>query len=423
MLLRRGGDFGDEALVIRSVRGTDAQPITVGAYGLPEDGRPVISIAGIDGGSAFVTLRDVELRPHASSCAPGVDCHPCLTVNSSSDVVIEDLYVHDCFSNGIVIGAGAERTAVVGSRIANVHANDGITIHDGEADEPDVGDHHWIADNVIGPMLDDAAEQGIDVAVGGGAHGVAHDVKIVGNSISSIQAGCVMTAYQIEHTWIVANVMGNCPLAPTNAAIHVGNEGGGSADVRGNLLFRNRFANLVASHAGATVRVVRNTFLPDPNERGTWRFTSMAATELMGNVIGASPDQQHVLTLASGTEPYRADDNWYLPRVDGSCAVFGGTLAEWQVRSGLDGRSRCEAVPGLDVPLPTLDPEALRDPSFLGAFVPDPGWAGCDRGIGGIGCDGAPVVEWIPFDDLSDNAGLGWPGPRTIRQRYPLPRE
>lgn len=417
LLFRRGGTWTDsDVFSIDNIDGAHGSPITIGAYG--EGARPTIRAIRVDEAS-YVTVRDFEQT--------GSDNGPCTNVTFSGFVILQDLYVHDCWNNGLHIGKGSHHAVLIDNRVEDIPSNDALVVH--ESSNPtvtrQVGDHFWIVDNVVPGNID---EQGVDVATGGETWDGADDIKIVGNLLSGGGNGCIAIGHGSSRAWIVGNTMAECTRTETAFSMGLsGTEGmysGADYRVVGNIVFHTlmSFVHLAGEEpVRPSLWVHHNTFVSAIQRRPGMRNRTLSAIEFHHNVMRPGDGQSHI-SVDSDSDLLAVDHNQYVPNGSQVCKIQGNTLSDWQSASSLDTSSTCEAADWLsDPPQSEVDDvDGWTSAAFLSHFSPDSDWAGCSEGIGAISCDGVRHIEFEPFEGYSDNDGYGWEGPLIVRQRYTL---
>lgn len=432
ILLRRGRSWGGNLSFDSPVQGAEGARLVVGAYGPLAEPRPQL----IDGvrlrDVAWITVRDLEVE--RISLNDGAN--NCLVY----DNVVHAIVSND-LSNGIVIGNRAHHNAVVQNLVYDIHANDGISIHDknwGDPMEP-VGDAQWIADNVV--VGNSGMEEPIDFASGHDL-GEARDLKIVGNraqcrsvpGLSTLSGGAssgIVVMHEGSHVWIIGNIVSGC----NNRGIGTSaNEEDGHVymHISSNVVFNNGRANNVNVDLEMSDLTFRhNTVVHDQNDRNPVAMRDFARRMIFernivaneehtdwGGWVSVGPDPPSVAIAAM-------DHNWYAD-LSGNApnAIIGGqSLSDWQSATGFDLSSGDAPIPGLSAPTDSwLDPRQWDDPAFLAHFVPDPAFAACQGADtpGAFDCQGNRLgVTFEPHAEL-DNDGYGWEGPLIIQQRYPM---
>ncbi|MBW2523731.1 MAG: right-handed parallel beta-helix repeat-containing protein, partial [Deltaproteobacteria bacterium] len=432
VLLRRGRSWGGSLTLDPPLSAADGARFVVGAYGPLAEPRPQLDSGGVRlRGVAWVTVRDLD----AERISATDEAHH----NLIYDNVVHAITSGD-LNNGIVIGNLAHHNAVVDNLVYDIHANDGISIHDKNWGDPmqPVGDSQWIADNVV--VGNSGMEEPIDFASGHGL-GEAKDVKIVGNraqceaiagtSTLSGRAGSgIVVGHEGSHVWIVGNIVSGCNNRGigTNASAedsHV------HMHISGNVVFNNGVASNVNVDLEMSELTFRhNTVVHDLHDRNPVAMREFARRMTFERNIVAN--EEHTTWggwVSVSPTPSVAiaamDHNWYADLSgDAPHAIVGGlSLSEWQSTTGFDPNSGDDPISGLSVPGSSwLDPRQWNEPAFLAHFVPDSGWPACqgDDTPGAFDCDGNRLgIVFEPHADL-DNDGYGWEGPLIMQQRYPM---
>ncbi len=235
VLFHRGGDWSaDSTLTISGVKGTEAAPVTYGAYGPIGDARPKVGAVRIDKQSSNVTLRDVE--------SAGSTGGPCVAMESADHVIVQNIVAHDCQSNGIHFGGQTSYGTMIDNLVYKVNANDALVIHSPVTLTlaTAVGDHFWIVNNRV---PGEVGEQPVDIATGSDTVPGSRDMKIVGNVLGNGSNGCVSLGHGNSVAWVVGNILGNCTATETSSGVGLGGthkeNSGKSYRVYGNLIFWN----------------------------------------------------------------------------------------------------------------------------------------------------------------------------------------
>ncbi|MCP4782663.1 MAG: hypothetical protein GY903_27170 [Fuerstiella sp.] len=415
-VLFQRGDSWSGKLTIEKVDGKPGKEIVFGAYGPEENPKPSIEGKVTIEQASHIVLRDLEI--HGSTGGA------CVNASFSSYLQVINNDVHDCNSNGIAYHAMVHHTATVDNRVWDIHANDGVSIHDvnwGEDPRP-VGSHHWVIDNMFpGNYHEDA----IDFATNQiGAFPAGEDVKIMGNRITGAKLAGVVSGHDGRHVWIIGNIISQCGQRGAGAIQSTGRR----AMISGNILFNNvRPVSL-----GTRGLRFRNNTLIQSEGVGLRISSTMRDGVIVCNLV--YPLVTHAVVL-TGDQPgnllQKMDYNWFgYPGGQAASRFRVDTtnlhLDKWQAQFGFDANSFSGPLEGVDAPAAAFDPpDAQQGDEFWNHFIPTAGWAGCDTADGVIGamdCDGnRQGLEILPFADYEENDGYGWAGPVIVQQRYPLP--
>ncbi|OPZ16411.1 MAG: hypothetical protein BWZ10_01450 [candidate division BRC1 bacterium ADurb.BinA364] len=425
ILFRRGAKWSKGALNVRGVKGTEQRPIVIGAYGPPDEPRPHIEgckIAIAD--SEHIEVRDLEMS-HSTSGG-------CLSADRSGYLTVYNNIVHDCASNGIVYHAAVHHTATVQNVVYNIQANDGISIHDVNWIDPPqpVGSHHWVIDNIMpGNYREDAIDAATNDWPGGQPAG--EDIKIINNRCYGARLSGIVVGHEARRVWVIGNTISRCGQTGS-MALKLGNETNlALVHVSGNLLVDNVRGVQIRGGSG---RFERNTVIHrEPGRIPVMIDKNADGLAILGNLI---------LTAGAGwiqiddgldkRDAIRMDGNWYgfLPQANDAPQrlTHNGAhdLAAWREGFGWDAHSEFGPVPGIEMP-GEIEPDPTKwDQDFLAAFVPAPQWPGFAMETGPAGAFGRGGerlgMDIQPFEDYEENGGYGWPGPKIVRERHPLPR-
>ncbi|HWB79119.1 MAG TPA: right-handed parallel beta-helix repeat-containing protein [Nannocystaceae bacterium] len=417
-LLKRGGVWGDAdggyRITIANVEGTEAAPIVVAAYGPLEDGAPrlfpgLVRIAN----ASHIVLRDLDIEddPDDPEVAALYGTRPCVWLDDSDHVVVQDNRISSCNARGVWVSYGSSYTTTIGNSIRNCGA-DGVSIIDLTWLEPipGVGPHHWVIDNVIetsGASSIVAIIQSEEVMVG--------DAKIVRNRVSDSGSFGIQSA-TTGYTWIVDNVVARAMGTDVwMGALNVSAQG--DAQLTGNIAFEHAGNGIHVQH---TARVEANTVVHGSMVGHAIVVDDLGQLSATDNLVFASEgDSVHVEAGAPVDHIVMLDDQVY---GDEQCSFSAAStmydLASWRRSTGFDLASTCELVPGIG-DFPPGVRIADWDAAFMDAFVPDSTWAHCAEPVGARDCDGeprGPAIAAIPGFDESN--GVGWAGPLIVRQRY-----
>lgn len=426
LLLRRGAQW-DEVLAVEGIVGSDAGEIVFGGYGPLTDRRPVVRGATVSN-STYATVRDLEVDGSGGTIA-GID------VTHADHIVIVNNDVHDSATEGIGVHEGAENTVVADNFVHDVVAGPKTLDKNGIAvanvwwsnNSTDIGDHHFIIDNVYvaaPPEDPEATDRGIVVANrdGGG------DFKILGNRITGVVSQPLWVQAE-GYAWIAHNDIATTGMPsgpPSTGAWQAGILVSHASHnmVLGNRVFGTSTAMIVGAGAGDTEVVARyNTFEGGVSGWTTW----------LGEAYGTYENNLVVLTdgFAAASPGFGMLDSLDT-RANAYVSASGCTFAEeadlgnpidfaaWQAL-GLDAESTCGVVPGIDgAPSVPADASVWQEADF-DAITPAPDWDRCDAPAGARDCDGNATVTSIPiWTTLPENGGLGWEGPLFVQQRYPI---
>ena len=414
-VLFQRGDSWSGGLEIKGLDGTAGKEILFGAYGPEADTKPSIQGNVRIENANHIILRDLEV--HGSSGGPGI------SAGFSSHLQLINNDVHDCKSNGIRYGELVHHTTTVDNRVWDVHANDGVSIHDtnwGDAPRP-VGAHHWVIDNIFpGNYHEDAIDFATEPI---GTFPAGEDVKIIGNRITGAKLAGVVVGHEGRYVWIIGNTISNCGQRGSGAIASTGRQ----ALISGNILFNNVRPVLLGTRG---LWFHSNTLIQSENA-GMRIDSAMRDAVIVRNLV--YPLVSHAVVLKS--EPpdsllKRMDYNWFGYPSGQSASQFrvgdpAFHLNRWQAEFGVDANSLSGPPEGIDAPTASFNPpEAMEGDEFWGHFVPAAGWAGCDTAEGVIGamdCKGnRQGLEILPFAGYEENEGYGWAGPEIVQRRYPL---
>ncbi len=398
VLFRRGREYpGLGAAVNLTGSGTALAPIVVGAYGPRESAPPALSSTALRlFGVEHVVIRDLTIS--------GTNDNPCVLVQETGFFTIHDAEIVGCGVRGFRISEGSHHTVVFRNDIHDVGDKTAVWISDitWQMPVPAVGSHHWVADNVIR----NNGEDGIDVTLLDEAHERGDgDVKVVGNQVRGIERSGICV--DGGTAWVLGNISV---------------ENGDGLDAEGDDVWIE--GNVVALTPpglilGDRVTAVRNTVYMTASGAAVRFDAGLSDAVFRGNLVFGT-EGSRINYTPNAPAFAELGGNVYAGLEEGSCVfLFGDTEADlgaWQAFTELDASSRCEVVPGLEVP--STDLPVGND--FWTALAPDATWDGCGS-VGAVRCGGSPKSNGIePLVEVDDNGGLGWEGPLLIRQHYPL---
>lgn len=405
-LLRRGRQWEGQ-LSINNVAGALDVPVVIGAYGPVGEPAPRLLPGAVRlQGSEHVTVRDLWIEDDGS--VPDPPNRPCVMMERSEHVVIQDNVITRCINRGVRAHEDTAFTVIVGNEIRDVDQRAGIFVADADWDMATIGPHHWVIDNVITGV----PENGITID----ASDATADVKVGGNVVADVTGiGIRVTAGGFA--WAFGNVV-------ARAGDEAGASGGamffdGFGPITGNVLLHSRYGLSVRGEGW-----VRDDTIVHEGSGPALEITDsardLAIEDLLVLARGGAP---WVVLPADGLvdEIATMDRNWYATD-DGTCLLevmgmqldlFGFVKA-----TGLDAGSSCAAVPGFGA-VPSGLPVDQWDEALWSSLTPDAAWERCPDPAGARGCDGSPRGDGPePIEEYFESGGLGWPGPLVVRQRY-----
>lgn len=424
VLLRRGARWS-ESLRLSGLVGTDAAPIVVGAYGDDAAGAPSVAQVWVEE-STYVTVRDLEVD------GTGFEGRSGIRAEFVDHLIVRDSHVHDVRGEGIGMHYGAEHTVVVGNRIERVTPEENsvdpnlLVVADDwwNSNTTDVGDHHYIVDNVLigqAPASDTSTDRGIVLS---NRDGVG-DFKVFGNRLTGVQRQGLWFQGS-GYAWIMNNDIGDVSDAAEappeggnwHAAVIVSHES--RVRMLGNRVFSAGNPIILGAGGGASDVEVRNNTLAGGGDGWTvWLGQARGVFE--DNLL--IPDAEAASLMSSDYslhEGLELRDNAFAAS---ACVMglFGEApldFAQWQAM-GFDDGSACAPVPGVSSPVDVpADPQTW--PTF-DALTPGAQWGRCDRPAGARDCTGEPTASVVEaWPQMPDNGGRGWEGPPIVLQRYPI---
>jgi hypothetical protein len=423
VLLRRGSRWAD-SLLLDDIVGTEDAPIVLGAYG-DDPAAPVLAQVRVFN-STFVTVRDLEID------GTGVEGQSGIRAQFVDHLIVRDNYVHDVLSEGIGMHYGAEHTVIINNRVERVSPAETspdpglIWVADDWWNEnsTDIGDHHYIVDNVLvglPPMDEEATDRGIVLS---NRDGVG-DFKVLGNRVT----GVVRQGLWFQgrgYGWILHNTLGGIDgasfMPPSGGgwwgAMIVSHES--KVRVRGNQVFSAALPFLIGAGGGrGEFEIEGNTFAGGAEGWSLW--LGDASGRIENNLVVPDPNAAvHTTDTLERLEGLSLANNVYASE---SCStgVFGEDpmdFEQWQ-EMGYDEGSVCAPVPG--VSSVTNFPDDPANWGALEGLVPAASWEGCDAPAGAFDCDGQPTQGGLQtWPSMPDNGGRGWEGPALVRARYPI---
>lgn len=401
ILFRRGLDYvGASDAVSVLGEGTSSAPVVVGAYGPPEDERPLLS-------SSHLRILNGEHLVFRDLAITGSIAQPCLNIVNSGFITLHDNELADCGFRGVRITDRSDHVVVFRNEFRDVGPRSAIFVADDTAQDPAlrVGSHHWVADNTIRNNERHGIEIGFESANHVAGDG---DVKVVGNQIGQVERSGVR--FVGGAGWVEGNVV------VENTGTYAGFDVGGDlVRLEGNITTLTGRGFMVRD----TAAVSRNTVVLSSGSPVVWFVGDVSDVTFSENLLFAQAGPV-LLYEANGPQFAELDQNVYGREKMAACEFqlpdATTDLAGWREYTGLAVSSGCDVVPGLEIP-PTGVPV---DDDFWGAVTPARGWDGCEV-VGAVRCDGLrEPVEIEPLPQIDDNGGRGWEGPLLIQQHYPL---
>jgi hypothetical protein len=430
VLLKRGSIF-DQYFVNRDLVGTAAQPIVFGAYGDTSLPRPRIAKSTDLNRSSHLMIRDLDL--FSVSASDGANY-----INIFNNTVRGNGagFELDYPSNGIKIFGPSHHIAVVSNFVYDVGANDAIVCHT-DGDGLSTGDSFWIIDNIV--IGNSGMEDGVDLATSeldDGDPTIAKDIKVIGNriqmsAVSGIStltgygAKCINVGHEGTHMWVI----GNTGTGSGGQAVKFG-DGKDKIKFSGNLLFNN---NLNESNPapyiealGTNLEIKHNTLLNNASTREVLNIGSTAGVKNIENNIfySSSPigtifsGDATVAQIQNESSNYFLTDESITARFQLGAAVYD--FFEWQALPNAGDFSQYDTFPNDFFPSYPQDPRDW-DVAFFQIFLPqninNDLCASQSNTVGAFTCFGGRlglVIE--PFDDLNENNGFGWDGPKLVKE-------
>ncbi len=385
IVLRRGQTWA-EPWVLTGLAGTERAPIIVAAFG-----DPTADLPSIEGGVRLEDSTGVRLSQLRVTNPGGT----AMRLEQVHHVTVHDCEAFEASSGCILVRAGSEYTALVDNDAWACGSTYGIgLVSQGGAP----GDHHWLLDNRVDGEGTISAVQVAASAV--------DDVKVMRNDLrGSIDRG--LHSRIGGHAWLVGNVIAQAGDF-NDAALDHG--GGGEVIARGNVILD---AGLPVFLAGRGEWAFNTVLHQDPAAAITIPATAVGWS-IHDNLVAAGDT---VALLADMPTQVTTAHNVYVRGPMGDCAFEAAGMAldlpGWQgLGQGVD--SRCEAVPGLEIPAKIGSTQTWEDDGLLDGATPDAGWDGCGDPVGALGCDGQPLAASLP---AFEGYGHGWLGPAVVQER------
>ncbi|MCH9684219.1 MAG: hypothetical protein K0V04_22490 [Deltaproteobacteria bacterium] len=390
VVLRRGQTW-NEPLLLSGLAGTERAPVIVTAFGDPAGALPTIGGGITVTASQGVTLTELRATNEAGTA---------VQIDNASYITVLSCEAFTAAMGCIIIGTDAEYTALVDNDAWECGTLYGIGLRT-RGGPP--GDHHWLLDNRIDG---EGTISAVQVAAGG-----LDDIKVMRNYLrGSIDRG--LHSRIGGHAWLVGNVIAQAGDFNDAALDHAGS---GEVIAIGNIIID---AELPVQLGGRGEWAFNTIVHRAPDPAITIPGTSMGWS-LHDNLI--SPDDALALQV-DNSEDVTTMRNVYVRGPAGTCTIQadGGALdlPGWQAL-GQGRGSRCEAVPGLEVPAEIGSTRTWDEDGLIEAATPSARWTGCADAVGARDCDGQPLADRLP---MFPGFGHGWLGPAAVQDRVELAR-